>query len=188
MRLPTTAGGAVIASALLLSGCGAAQPAERPSPTQTKDASPGRSVEPTGAPFSAPHSPGASQSPPADQGVAGTVVHFSGGNTVVKVVIDEDNPTTRSFLAMLPMTLAFSDYGSKEKVATPTGEWDFTNAEGLDPQVGDLFSYKPWRNLGFFYNTDGNAFLNDLVRVGKTADIDQIKLLDGQQVTITVAG
>ncbi|WP_235509726.1 cyclophilin-like fold protein [Arthrobacter sp. Soil761] len=44
--------------------------------------------------------------------------------------MDEDNPTTRSFLATLPVTLAFSDYGGKEKVATPTGEGDFTDAEG----------------------------------------------------------
>jgi hypothetical protein len=68
----------------------------------------------------------------------GTVVHFTAGDTVVKVVIDEDNPTTRSFLAMLPMTLAFADYGGKEKVASPTGKWDFTNAKGLNPKVGDL--------------------------------------------------
>jgi hypothetical protein len=118
----------------------------------------------------------------------GTVVLFAADDTVVEVVIDEDNSTTRSFLAMLPMTLAFSDYGGKEKVATPTGEWDFTDAEGLDPKVGDLFSYKPWGNLGFFYNADGNSFSTDLARIGETEDIDQIELLDGQQVTIAVAG
>jgi hypothetical protein len=63
----------------------------------------------------------------------GSVVHFTADDTVVEVVIvevggvdvlgvDEDNPTTRSFLAMLPMTLKFSDYGGREKVATPTGK------------------------------------------------------------------
>lgn len=66
----------------------------------------------------------------------GTVVHFTADDTIVEVVIDEDNPTTRSFLAMLPMTLKFSDYGGKEKDATPTGKWDFTDAEGLNPKVG----------------------------------------------------
>ena len=91
-------------------------------------------------------------------------------------------------LAMLPMTLEFSDYGSKEKVATPTGEWDFADAESLDPAAGDLFSYMPWGNLGFFNNTDGNTFSNDLTKIGETKDIDQIKLLDGQHVTIAVAG
>ncbi|WP_457973367.1 cyclophilin-like fold protein [Arthrobacter sp. D1-17] len=116
-----------------------------------------------------------------------TVVRFTADDAVLEVVIDEDNPTTRSFLPMLPMTLAFSDYGGKEKVATPTREWNFTDTEGLDPKVGDLFSYKPWGNPGFFYNTDGNSFSNDLTRIGKTEDIGQIELLDGQQVTI-VAG
>lgn len=115
---------------------------------QSKGASPNRSAEPTAAPSSATPSSGASESPSADQGVVGTVVRFAADDAVVEVVIDEDNPTTRSFLAMLPMTLAFSDYGGKEKVATPTGEWDFTDAEGLDPKVGDLFSYKPWATSG----------------------------------------
>jgi hypothetical protein len=183
MRLPRIAAGAAIALALFLAGCSAALSAESPTPTQTKGASPNRSAEPTAAPSS-----GASESPSADQGVVGTVVLFAADDTVVEVVIDEDNSTTRSFLAMLPMTLAFSDYGGKEKVATPTGEWDFTDAEGLDPKVGDLFSYKPWGNLGFFYNADGNSFSTDLARIGETEDIDQIELLDGQQVTIAVAG
>ncbi|WP_262107406.1 cyclophilin-like fold protein [Arthrobacter sp. Marseille-P9274] len=140
-------------------------------------------AEPTAAPSS-----GTSEEPSADQGVVGTGVRFTAGDAVVQVVIDEDNPTTRSFLAMLPMTLEFSDYGGKEKVATPTGEWNFTGAKGLNPEVGDLFSYMPWGNLGFFYNTAGNTFSNDLTKIGKTEDIDWIKLLDGQRVTLAVAG
>jgi hypothetical protein len=131
---------------------------------------------------------GVSEAPSTDLGVVDAVVRFTADDTVVEVVIDEDNPTTRSFLAMLPMTLAFSDYGGKEKVATPTGTWDFTEAEGLDPRAGDLFSYKPWGNLGFFYNTDGNTFSTDLAKIGETKDINQIELLDGQQVTIAIAG
>jgi hypothetical protein len=129
----------------------------------------------------------------------GSVVHFTADDTVVEVVIvevggvdvlgvDEDNPTTRSFLAMPRMTLRLSDYGGKEKVATPTGKWDFTDAEGLNPKDRDLFSYKPWGNLGFFYSTEGNTFSTDLAKIGETEDIDQIELLDGQQVTIAVAG
>jgi hypothetical protein len=118
------------------------------------------------------------------ESVAGTAVHFTAGDVVVKAVIEEDNPTTRSFVAMLPMTLRFSDYGGKEKVATPTGKWDFTDAEGLNPKVGDLFSYKPWGNLGFFYSTEGNTFSTDLAKIGETEEIGQIELLDGQQVTI----
>lgn len=85
------------------------------------------------------------------------------------------------------MTLTFADFGGKEKVATPTGKLDFTDAKGLNPEVGDLFSYKPWGNIGFFYNTEGNTFSDDLTKIGETEDIDQIRLLDGKRVTIDIA-
>jgi len=161
MRLPGTAAAAAITLALLLAGCSTAPSDESPTPAQTEAASPSQSVEPTAAPSS-----GTPESPSADQGVVGTVGHFTSGDAVVEVVIDEDNPITRSFFAMLPMTLVFSDYGGKEKVATPAGEWNFTDAQGLNPEVGDLFSS----------------------RIGETEDIDRIELLDGQQVTIDIAG
>lgn len=177
-----------LAAALLLAGC-------------TGDPGTGdTSAAPTSAPSSASSSAGADPSPstsapssssspsPSEQGVEGTVVRFTADDVVVDVTIAQDNPTTRSFLEMLPMTLEFSDYGGKEKVAAPTGEWDFTDAEGLDPEVGDLFSYKPWGNLGFFYNVDGNTYSDDLAKIGHTDDIDQIEQLDGQRVTIAVAG
>jgi hypothetical protein len=115
-----------------------------------------------------------------------STVHFTAGEVVVEVVIDASTAVTRSFLAMLPMTLVFSDFGGKEKVATPTGEWDFTDARGLDPEIGDLFSYMPWGNIGFFYNTDGMTYSRDLTRIGRTNDIEQIALLDGEKVTIAV--
>ncbi|MFJ4027547.1 cyclophilin-like fold protein [Paenarthrobacter sp. NPDC089989] len=187
MRLPRTALFAAIALPLLLAGCSRASSGESPGPAQSQDSSASRSTGPTAASSVTPSTVG-SLSPTADRGVVGTVVRFTAKGAVVEVVIDEDNPTTRSFLAMLPMTLVFSDYGGKEKISTPTGVWDFTDAPGLDPEAGDLFSYKPWGNLGFFYNTAGNTFSNDLARIGKTQDIEQIEQLDGQQVTIAVAG
>ncbi len=112
------------------------------------------------------------------------IVSFTAGNVVVEAVIVEDNPTTRSFLSMLPMTLTFSDFGGKEKVASPPGDLDYTGAEGLRPEVGDLFSYMPWGNIGFFYNAEGHTFSSSLTKIGETADIDQIGLLDGKAVTI----
>lgn len=183
MRLPTTATGAAIALALALAGCGTAPSDESPPSPRTQAESPGQSADQTTAPSSRP-----AEATSSERGAVGTVVHFTAGDVVVEVVIDEDNPTTRSFLAMLPMPLEFSDYGGKEKVATPTGKWDFTDAEGLDPEASDLFSYKPWGNLGFFYNTEGNTFSNDLTKIGETKDIDRIERLDGQRVTIAVAG
>ncbi|CAM3890703.1 cyclophilin-like fold protein [Tsukamurella strandjordii] len=161
MRLPGPASGITLALAVLLTGCATVG--------------------------TTPPSASAPEATSPDQGVANTVVHFTAGDTVVEVVIDADTPTTRSFLAMLPMTLTFSDYGGKEKVATPVGEWDFTGAAGLNPEPGDLFSYMPWGNLGFFYNTDGNTYDSSLTKIGETDDLDRIVLLDGRQVTIAVA-
>lgn len=177
-----------LAAALLLAGCtGGPDAGSSPSPSQTSSAAPS-SAQPIAAPSSGASDSSSAGSPSSEQGVAGTTVNFTAGDAVVRVVIDQDNPPTRSFLAMLPMTLEFSDYGGKEKVATPTGKWDFIDSEGLDPKVGDLFSYKPWGNLGFFYDVDGNSFDDSLAKIGHTDDIDQIQRLDGQRVTIAVAG
>jgi hypothetical protein len=171
---------AAVALMLGLSGCTGTPEASAP-------AEPGLTQTPSPH-LEATTSEEGEQSEDTPDGIVGTVVHFTTGDVLIEVVIEEDNPTTRSFLAMLPMTLEFSDFGGKEKVATPTGEWDFTDAEGVDPEVGDLFSYMPWGNIGFFYNADGNTFSNDLTRIGETSDIDLIQLLDGEQVTIAVVG
>ena len=170
---------AVVALGLGLSACSA-------TPESTAPAEPDSMSTHTPQPRTSTNEPG-EQTQETEDSIVGTVVHFSTGDVRIEVVIGEENPTTRSFLAMLPMTLEFSDFGGKEKVATPTGEWEFTDAEGLNPEVGDLFSYMPWGNLGFFYNAEGNTFSNDLTKIGETDDIDQIELLDGEEVTIAVA-
>jgi hypothetical protein len=119
--------------------------------------------------------------------VVGTVVRFSAGSTAVRVTIEEDTSTTRDFLSMLPMTLPFEDYDGREKVTTPPRPFDYDGATGMTPENGDLFSYVPWGNLGFFYHADGLGHSDDLVRLGTTDDLDQIMNLDGQDVTIEVA-
>jgi hypothetical protein len=87
---------------------------------------------------------------------------------------------------MLPMTLEFSDFGGREKVASPTGKFDYTGAPPMAAQTGDLFSYRPWGNVGFFYDAADSSPSGDLARIGHTTDIDQIKQLDGKRVTIAV--
>lgn len=109
---------------------------------------------------------------------------FTAGATVVEVTISEDTPTTRDFLSMLPMTLEFEDYGGREKIAYPPRQFDYDGAMGITPRAGDLFSFMPWGNLGFFYEAEGLGHSDDLVRLGTTDDLDQVMLLDGQQVTI----
>ena len=119
--------------------------------------------------------------------MTGTKVHFTTGPTVVEVTIDESTPATRDFLSMLPLNLPFEDFNGMEKIAYPPRGFDTTGNEGMKPQVGDLFSYIPWSNLGFFYDTGTLGFSRDLVRIGATDDLDSIMKLDGQEVTIEVA-
>ncbi len=175
----------VVTAALTLAACGSTTPQSEddPSvshPTASSSAAPSMSTPSTEPDTSTPSST-------ADE-VAGTTVHFTAGSTVVTVTIAEDNATTRDFVSMLPMTLEFKDYHGQEKISYPPRPFDYTGTPGITPQVGDLFSYKPWANLGFFYNVDGLGHSNDLVRIGTTTDLDKIKDLDGQQVTIQVAG
>lgn len=146
----------------------------------------GRGQEPA-TPDAVTKSGGSNSSVGPEGSVEGTVVHFTAGSTVVKAVIDRDTPTARSFVGMLPMTLRFSDYGGKEKVASPPRPFDFTGAEGMKPEAGDLFSYQPWSNLGFFYNADDSSHSESLVRIGTSNDIEQIVKLDGRDVTISIA-
>lgn len=171
---------AATALSFLLAGCGPSQDQDTVAPSLLVPSAPVTSAEPS--------QPVTSVSEPDNsQAVIGTVVRFTAGEALVEAVI-EDTPTTRSFLEMLPMTLEFSDYGGREKISYPPDSFDYDGADGMTPQTGDLFSYMPWGNLGFFYDGDGMSHSDSLVRLGTTDDIDQILLLDGQEVTIEIAG
>ena len=148
------------------------------------DAGTPRATPETSSP--APSTPGASHDE-TDEDVVGTVVRFAAGPTVVDVTIEEDTPTTRDFLSMLPLTLAFEDFGGREKVADPPRPFNYDGATGMTPENGDLFSYMPWGNLGFFYNAEGLGHSGDLVRIGRTDAIGELIRFDGQQVTIAIA-
>lgn len=161
-----------------LAGCGG-QPTEPPTMSSTPAGSPTPTEQASLAP-----SPEQTATP--DQGVAGTVVHFTAGDTVVEVTIHDDTATTRDFLSMLPMTLTFEDYAGMEKIAYPERGFDTTENEGMKPEVGDLFSYIPWSNLGFFYDTGSLGHSTSLVRIGTTEDLDAVMKLDGQSVTVSV--
>lgn len=115
-------------------------------------------------------------------------MRFAAGDTVVRVTIVEDTPTTRDFLSMLPMTLPFEDYAGMEKIAYPPRGFDTTGNAGMTPKAGDLFSSIPWGNLGFFTDAGALGHSDQLVRIGTTDDLDGVMRLDGQDVTIRIAG
>lgn len=90
-----------------------------------------------------------------------------GDEAQVRTIIElEDNPATRDFYAQLPLTLEFSDYVGKEKISNALPKPLNTNGlNGYDPQVGDLFYFTPWGNLGIFYAKQ--PFHSGLVRFGR---------------------
>lgn len=89
------------------------------------------------------------------------------GEAQVRTIIElEDNPATRDFYAQLPLTLEFSDYVGKEKISNALPKpLNTSRLNGYDPQVGDLFYFTPWGNLGIFYAKQ--PFHSGLVRFGR---------------------
>lgn len=77
----------------------------------------------------------------------------------------ENNPATRDFYELLPLRLTFSDYVGKEKISSELKKrLNTSGLSGYAPQVGDLFYFAPWGNLGIFY--DKQPFDRGLVRFG----------------------
>lgn len=90
-----------------------------------------------------------------------------GDEAQVRTIIElEDNPATRDFYAQLPLNLEFSDYVGKEKISNALPKpLNTSGLNGYDPQVGDLFYFTPWGNLGIFYAKQ--PFHSGLVRFGR---------------------
>lgn len=177
-RRAFAAGAALLVTAL--AGCspaGSDSSHGRSAPTPSTDSP--KATAPTST-------PAASETGDRDR-VVGTIVRFTAGSTVVEVTITEDSAATRDFLSRLPMTQEFENFHGQEKITYPEEPFDYTGAEGFTPQVGDLFSYKPWGNLGFFYDVEGLGRSDDLVRLGTTDDLDAVMELDGMLVTIDLA-
>jgi len=77
-----------------------------------------------------------------------------------------DSPTTRDFIALLPMTLKLDDYASTEKIAYLPKKLSTQGAPaGIDPDVGDITYYAPWGNLAIFYRDFG--YSSGLIKLGR---------------------
>lgn len=103
-----------------------------------------------------------------------------GSEAQVRTIIElEDNPATRDFYAKLPLTLEFSDYVGKEKISNALPKpLNTSGLNGYDPQVGDLFYFTPWGNLGIFYAKQ--PFHSGLVRFG-SVDKETLAKLKSQK-------
>lgn len=148
---------------------------------------------------SAPSNPPVSIAPPSPApaapapsavsaaGVTGTVVRFTAGPETVDVTIDEDNPATRDFLGMLPLTLTLEEFNGREKIADLPRELKYQGSPGSDPEDGDLIYFTPWQNLGFYYNTSGIGHSDQTIHLGRyDATVEDLARFEGQKTTVEV--
>ncbi|WP_028402092.1 cyclophilin-like fold protein [Ectobacillus panaciterrae] len=90
-----------------------------------------------------------------------------------------DNPTSRDFLAQLPLTITFEDYARTEKISYLPKKLSTEKApSGSDPSVGDFTYYAPWGNLAIFYRDFG--YSNGLIKLGKIESrVDKLESING---------
>lgn len=99
------------------------------------------------------------------EAVAGTRIKmsFDGKEAIAELY---DNPTSRDFAAMLPVTFRFKDYNGTEKIADPPRALSLEKApKGFAPSAGDLTLFAPWGNLAIFYRDF--RYSEGLVSIGR---------------------
>lgn len=104
------------------------------------------------------------------------------GNKTATAVL-YDNPTSRDFATLLPLTVKMDDYSNTEKIFYPSRKLSVKDApKGFDPSVGDITLYAPWGNIALFYKDFG--YSNGLISVGKiTSGIEHFTV--SSSVTVT---
>lgn len=95
-------------------------------------------------------------------------------NMKIKLILDHeefivtmyDNPTSQDFLARLPLTLTFEEYGGFEKLSILEQGLTTKDAPaGTIPESGDIGYYAPWKDINMYY-TDW-SYSSGLVKLGK---------------------
>ncbi|MEH2927130.1 cyclophilin-like fold protein [Campylobacter coli] len=100
---------------------------------------------------------------------------FNGKELLVNL---EQNEASRQFYNTLPLELEFSDFIGKEKIAHLSKALNAKGSSAYKPQIGDLFYYVPWGNIGIFYELQ-NAN-EDLVFLGKIqGNLEFLKMQKG---------
>ncbi len=92
---------------------------------------------------------------------------FSRQEVIVKML---DNPASRDFLSLLPLTLEFSDYAGAEKIASLPRRLRTDNTPTPRDATGDFTYYAPWGNLAVFYKgsgSDGQLYVLGRIESGK---------------------
>jgi|GEM_PF-1962823 len=88
---------------------------------------------------------------------------FNNEEVIVKMY---DNPTSRDFLTLLPITTTLEDFAGSEKISMLSKRLSTEAAPtGSDPSVGDFAYYSPWGNIIMYYKDSGYA--NGVIKLGK---------------------
>ncbi|NVN19530.1 hypothetical protein GUA46_14365 [Muricauda sp. HICW] len=91
-----------------------------------------------------------------------------------------DNPTSRDFISMLPITTELEDYASNEKIFYPERKLADSGAlAGYKPSKGDITYYAPWGDVAIFYKDF--SYSTGLISLGKIDEngVDKLKNADG---------
>jgi len=113
--------------------------------------------------------------------------------SIIKIIMDNeevivkmyDNPTSKDFLRLLPLSLKFRDYAGTEKISNLPKRLSTEDApSGCKPSVGDFTYYSPWGNLAIFYRDF--EFANGLIKLGKIeSGIEKLSSMKGD-FTVTI--
>jgi hypothetical protein len=95
------------------------------------------------------------------------------------IVNMDDNPTSKDFLSLLPLTLTFEDYVGTEKISYPSNKLSTEKApSGMDPTIGDFTYFAPWGNLAIYYKDFG--YSKGLIKLGEIkSGIEKLENLNG---------
>lgn len=107
---------------------------------------------------------------------------FNNEEVIVKMF---DNPTSRDFLTLLPLTITLEDYAGTEKINYLSKKLSTEEApSGSDPSVGDFTYYSPWGNLAIYYKDFG--YSNGLIKLGKIeSGVEKLGSMNGD-TTVTI--
>ena len=123
----------------------------------------GSRPDPTNAVVPAPTAE--SDSEPSGETVGETRIRTTVGNQTIEARL-HDNPTARSLIDQLPLTLDFSDYGGQEVLAAPPSPLTMEGAPaGESAPAGTIGWYAPGGVIVLYYADVGRY--NGIVRIGE---------------------
>lgn len=107
---------------------------------------------------------------------------FNNEEVIIKLY---DNPTSRDFLTLLPLTTTLEDFAGAEKIGMLSKRLSTQDAlAGSEPSVGDFAYYSPWGNITMYYKDAGYA--NGVIKLGKIeSGVEKLGNINGD-VTVKI--